>query len=96
MLMPWLSLKLSGEEKYLQAPVVDPENVQETALFSLQSLNHPKNPVPALLPQPQSPVLSQPWPGHCLGSGASWCFAISCGSGVIQLCFQRPQQTQLV
>ena len=55
MLMPGLSLKLRGEEKYLQAPVVDPENVQETALFSLQSLNHPKNPVPALLPQPQSP-----------------------------------------
>ena len=40
MLMPWLSLKLSGEEKYLQAPVVDPENVQETAFFLLQSLNH--------------------------------------------------------
>ena len=55
MLMPGLSLKLRGEDKYLQAPVVDPENVQETALFSLQSLNHPKNPVPALLPQPQSP-----------------------------------------
>ena len=87
MLMPWLSLKLRGEEKYLQVPVVDPENMQERALFSLQSLNHPENPVPALLPQSQSPGLSQPLPGHCLGSGASWCFAISCGSSVIQLWF---------
>ena len=42
MLTPWLSLKLKGEEKYLQAPVVDSENMQETALFLLQSLNHPE------------------------------------------------------
>ncbi|XDA89561.1 hypothetical protein R6Z07F_019166 [Ovis aries] len=37
MLTPWLSLKLRGEEKYLQAPVVDPENVQETAPFSFRA-----------------------------------------------------------
>ena len=42
MLTPWLSLKLKGEEKYLQAPVVDSGDMQETVLLLLQSLNHPE------------------------------------------------------
>ena len=40
MLMLWLCLRLGIEEKYLQAPLLDPENMQETTLFLLQSPNH--------------------------------------------------------
>lgn len=85
MLTPWLSLKLRGEEKYLQAPVVDPENARNSS-FLLQSQNHPGT-VPAQLLQPQSLGLSQPRPGHCLGSGSLLVFynqlgllLSSCGS----------------
>ena len=42
MLVPRLSLRLGSEEKYHQAPLLDPENVQEAALFLLQSLNRPQ------------------------------------------------------
>ena len=41
-LTPWLSLRLGSEEKYHQAPLLAPENVQEAALFLLQSRSRPQ------------------------------------------------------